>query len=328
MLSNEHIDALIAAYLSGQATPEQAMELNDWRTADKNNETYFNECENAFYLVNPSEKFNSPNHTQAWEKIQQQISSESKIIPLQKNRVQSWRIAASITLIIGLSLVLFHYFKTDDNSGQQFLADKGVKKIQLTEKTDITLQPNAQLSTSANFGKTNRLVKLKGDAYFSVTHQNELPFTVDVGKVFIKDIGTKFNVRFSSDTDTVFVNVDEGLVLLFDSLGAELEIKASEKALYIKSKKQIISSSDVEVQNKTQTLAFNNESLQNVAALLSKRYNVSITLGNAAISACKITTRFQNEDIETVLAIICETLKISYLKTGNGYILNGNSCGS
>lgn len=327
MLNNEHIDALIAAYLSGNAEPEVAMNLEEWRLASPENEAYFNAAEKAFSLSGIPNAFKEPNVEAAWEKVHKHINNEAKIIPFQ-NKKTYLRIAASVMLVAGLSALLFFYFKNTSAPAKEYIADKGEKTVKLDDQTEIKLLQDAQLSISENFGKTNRTVKLKGNAYFSVTHQTELPFTIDAGKVYIKDIGTKFNVRFSPDTDTVFVNVDEGVVLLFDSLGAELEIKATERALYIKSKKQIITANHASGAEKQTPLIFSNERLQDVINQLNVRFHVSVSLANSKLKDCRITTRFQNEDLETILSVICETLGLNYTQTSDGYIISGQSCSS
>mgnify|MGYP001351540839 CR=1 FL=1 len=72
-----------------------------------------------------------------------------------------------------------------------------------------------------------------------MVHKDELPLIVDAGKVFIKDIGTQYNVVAQPDSDSLYVHVDEGEVSLYDESGFETRIKRAESAFYIKSQEKI-----------------------------------------------------------------------------------------
>jgi ferric-dicitrate binding protein FerR (iron transport regulator) len=196
--------------------------------------------------------------------------------------------------------------------------------VQLTDGTVISISPNSNLVVDKGFGKKNRTLHLKGAADFSVVHQEKLPFIVDAGDVFIKDIGTKFSIKSSADTDTVYVRVDEGVVLLFDSLGSSLEIKATGKALYIRSIKKIVS--EVTEKKISAAVQFSNSSLEEVILKLNSIYDTEITVENVQLNKCTITTQFDKENLETVLGIITETLGLSYEKTSSGYLIKGQSC--
>ena len=214
---------------------------------------------------------------------------------------------------------------TNPNGGETFIASGSSEtEVTLKDRTSVRVLANSSVVVDAGFGKSNRRLKLKGSAYFEVVHKEEIPFVVDAGKVFIKDIGTKFSVTSSQNEDTVFVKVDEGVVLLFDSIGAQIEIKATERALYIKSRKQIVTPKGSQVSGGK--VSFINASLGEVIARLSDNYKVSIVLENSLLANCTITTHFENEDIETVLTVISETLGLSFEKSGDSYILKGEVC--
>lgn len=169
---------------------------------------------------------------------------------------------------------------------------------------------NSSVVVEEGFGKLNRRIKFKGSAFFEVVHKEDKPFVIDAENVYIQDIGTKFSVVSSINDNTVFVKVDDGVVLLFDSVGAQIEIKATEKAMYIKSSKQIVTPKGSQVS--AGKVSFTNASLGEVVTRLSESYKVSVRLENKNLANCTLTTRFENEDIETVLTVICETLSLSF----------------
>ena len=324
MINRENIDELISKFLSGEASPEEAMLLEDWKEETPENRAHYEQSERLFFMLHTSGKAAEIDTTGAWEKVSTQLGQE-KIKPLYSKTILL-RIAAALILLLGIGSVFVLFFNTNAE-GVSYMADNTEKDIKLSDGTEVTMYAHASLTADKDFGKTNRLMRLKGDATFSVVHDETMPFVIDAGNVFIKDIGTRFTIRSSPDTDTVYVRVDEGIVLLFDSMGSALEIRATEKALYIRSKKQIVKEETTVAQPNSQ-LSFRNNALGEVITILNATYHTNITVQNASLKDCKITTRFEHEDLETIIGIITETLGLSYEKTAGGYLIKGTSCHS
>jgi len=320
----ENIDELIIKFLSGEASPDEAMLLEDWKAESIDNDRYYANSEKTILLFHAGQKPEAPDTKAAWEKVRSGIESVN-VKPLNRKRFYL-RIAASIALLTGIGFAVSLLFTKEASSELVYSTHGEPKLITLADGSHVTVSPHSSLSLEKRFGEKNRVIRLKGSAYFSVVHREEVPFIVDAGHVFIKDIGTKFSVRTSLDTDTVYVHVDEGIVLLFDSLGSELELRASEHALYVKSKKQLIRNLPEPTQDAS--LHFTNSRLSDVVALLNRNYATTIVLENSAIGNCTITTQFEKESLESILSIITETLGLSYQKTTKGYIIKGTVCHS
>lgn len=323
MINRENIDELIARFLSGEASPEEAMMLEDWKQEAPENLAHFERSERAIALLDGT-KLPEIDSAGAWQKVKPLLDKD-KVKPLYPKNLFT-RIAAAVIILLGISVGFVLLFNTD-REGASYLADNTAKDIKLSDGSEVTVFAHSSLRADKGFGKTNRLMHLNGNATFSVVHDESMPFVIDAGNVFIKDIGTRFTVRSSIDTDTVYVHVDEGIVLLFDSLGSALEIRATEHALYIRSKKQIVKNETTVTQPNAQ-LSFSNKPLGEVIATLNSTYHTAIVLQNASLKNCTITTRFEHEDLETIVSIIAETLGLSYEKTDGGYIIKGNTCHS
>lgn len=324
MIEIENIDELLSKFFSGEASPEEAMLLEDWKNDHPDHLLYYVNSEKMFALIHNEIPAAEPDASLAWEKIKDKIKPPAKVIPLNRKPMYGWLAAACITLLIGIGILFMFILNPAKQQEIVYNTGKESKEIKLSDGTDITIAPNSNLVVDKDFGKKNRTLHLKGDASFSVTHQEELPFVVDAGDVFIKDIGTKFTIKSSADTDTVYIAVDEGVVLLFDSLGSSLEIKASGKALYIRSIRKIVT--DVAAKKMSTSVQFAHSSLNDVVMKLNTLYNTTIVLENDNLKNCIITTQFNQEDLETVLGIITETLGLSYEKTPTGYLIKGQSC--
>lgn len=319
MTNQEKIDIIIAKFLAGEASPEEALWLDDWKREEKDHQVYFEQCLNLSGLVS----FRDIDSSKAWKKMEPSLNKEARIIPLTSTRI-ILRVAASILLITFLGVMAFLMFRDKKPEILAYTAGEKELLVKLNDGTEVLLAPQAELTT-INYGENNRVIRLKGDAYFSVVHDGENPMIVDAGKVFVKDIGTKFRIKNSPDTDTVYVHVDEGVVLLFDSIGSQIEIKASGNAMYVRSSKQIMA--NIKPNNQTTAnFIFNNKPLQEVVDELNSKYQANIVIEKDVLKTCTITTRFTNEDLETILLVVTETLGLQFEKNQNGYIIKGEAC--
>jgi ferric-dicitrate binding protein FerR (iron transport regulator) len=318
-----YIETLISKFLSGEASPEEAMQLEDWKLQDPKNLEQFEKSQKLFHLLKSHHQI-KPNIDIAWQRVQSEINTEPKIIALFKNYKTFIGVAASLVLLVS---TYFLIKKQNGNTQLQTItltAQNKVKNIALLDHSTINLSPGASLVYDQNFGKTNRKVVLKGSAYFTVKHKEEMPFIVDLGNVFVKDLGTKFYIKLSADSDSIHLKVDEGIVLLFDSASNAIEIKASERALYIKSTKQLLNNDAL--LKKELYLNFDKTPLSIVAVQLEEKFGVKIIYTNPKLNNCVISAKFKEEDLDTIIAIITETLGLSYKKENVGYIINGESC--
>ncbi len=71
--------------------------------------------------------------------------------------------------------------------------------VRLSDGTLICLNAGSELEIPVDYSDSNRYVNMKGEAYFDVSHVGGRNFTVCIGDVKIRVLGTKFNVRAYSD---------------------------------------------------------------------------------------------------------------------------------
>jgi transmembrane sensor len=78
----------------------------------------------------------------------------------------------------------------------------------------VLLGPESRLAVSTAYGTTAREVRLEGQGYFEVIHDERQPFAVYAGGSVARDLGTKFDVRAYPTDGRVRVTVAEGQVAL------------------------------------------------------------------------------------------------------------------
>jgi len=70
----------------------------------------------------------------------------------------------------------------------------GQYKVTLADGTVVWLNSVSSLTYPTSFTGTERLVELKGEAYFEVAHNEKMPFKVKTKDVTVQVLGTHFNV--------------------------------------------------------------------------------------------------------------------------------------
>lgn len=308
------MDALIGKFLSGEASPQEAMFLEDWISESPENETYFEQSAKAFGLAQKAISTDT-----AWKNMQTHLQQA----PVRKLSI-GW--ISAVAAILVLSFGALFYWMGSNAETTVFTAGTRKKNIELNDGTDIRLASHSRIELAAGYGQKNRSLKLKGSGYFSVKHSKKLPFIIDAGPIHIKDLGTKFDVKASDDT--IYVRVDEGIVVIYDNKGMKLTLHANESAHYV------ISSGDLKLdvlaenlKKQYKTVLLDNQRLEDVVKLLNSTYKVNIRIDNPALKDCRITTEFLNEDLDTVLMIISQTLEVTILKEKNNeYVIKGLAC--
>ena len=163
---------------------------------------------------------------------------------------------------------------------------------------------------------------MKGSGEFHVIHNEQKPFVLSVEKLKIVDLGTIFRVL--SAKDTVKIVVDEGTVEL--RLNNQLlRMEAGDSAFYV-IKSDFISRYDKKRERKNKVFEFDGTSLREVAEILSEFYEQQIVIRDKAIENCKLTVRFSNEDLVTILDVIQELMDIKVVKNNNVIELYGQGC--
>lgn len=325
----EHIDELIALCLAGEATEAQVAELRHWREADPLHEKYFTQCE-AVFSVQPETDTVGYDIDTAWKKVKAEIS-EAKVVEMKPQPVTTdwktaFRIAAILCVIAGITWWLNTLNEYSDPV--TITASATVVHDTLPDGSSVTLNRYASLTTKSSFGHNNRTLRLRGEAYFNVKHNDELPFIIEANGAFIKDIGTAFNVNASGDSSFVEVMVEEGEVYFYLEGQEGLHLTKGQGAIYHTHTHTITRLENVNLSKTAYTtglLRFNNTKLSDAAAAISALYGVLVET-DPAIANCNITVTFNKEELETVLNVLCETLGIQYERTDRHIQLKGSKC--
>lgn len=315
------IEDLIGKHITGEATAEEKQVVLEWCALSADNQKYVDHAQLIFDKAQ-LEDGHVYDVVAAWEKVKDKIESgRIRKLPV----INLWRIAASLLLISVLSYFLYWQFFTAEQL--QLASEDEVITQALADNTEISLNKNSSVNITYNERKKTGIIKLTGEATVIITPDKKVNWVVQTDDVFIRDIGTTFNVKAYPETDFIEVSVLEGEVQFYTQTDEGILIQAGEKGLYDKSTKQF-SKAEADpnvISYKTLLFTFNDIDLKSAVEQLSSVYNRKVIVsGN--IENCRLTVDFANEDLDTILSVIAETLNLTVTDNGNEIVLTGDGC--
>ena len=315
------MEDLIGKYITGEATAEERQQVKKWCALAADNQKYLDHAQLIFDKAQ-LEDGQVYNAEVAWEKVRETITKTKlrKLVP-----VQFWRIAASFLLISVLSYFLYwQFFSTEE---LQFVSADTVTTQTLADNTEISLNKNSSADIVYNERKNTGIIKLTGEATLTIAPDKKVKWMVQTDDVFIRDIGTTFNVKAYPENNFIEVSVLEGEVQFYTQNDKGIFIKAGEMGVYDKSTRQfsLAAAEPNVIAYKTLQFTFNDIDLRSAAEQLGVVYNRTILL-DKNLESCRLTVDFINEDLETILSIIAETLNLTVTDNGNEIVLSGDGC--
>lgn len=269
-----------------------------------------------------------------WKNIDEGIEAKKWEKRFPKKTFPYWKAVAAV-LIAAFSSVwlVLHWMDIPSPEGAKknhpahYMAGINQQKVlTLQDGTKIRLNENAQIWISANFGQSSREIKLDGEAYFEVVHNDAKPFIIHTSGVSIEDLGTAFDVRSMPEKQNVQVAVAKGKVSVWSDKQTEKEATklVGGQYAYVDLKTHEIEIDSMGIRNylswMTGRLVFNRMSLDKVSTQLGRIYGVSFAYQDDSLKQLSLTTDFERKSLTKVLEVISLTLHIDYKRKGGKII--------
>ena len=321
---HNHIDLLIANYLSGEASQSEKDELTRWIGESPANKRIFEE--NQRIWAKSQTYFAASEISSDREKIKDKIIQQlSK--PTKKVSLSTWiyRVAAILALpvMLGIGWYLGSTEISSETQMCEVTAPKGqISKCVLADGTEVWLNAGSTLKYDAALKGNLREVNLDGEAYFKVSKNEHKPFVVTTGHAQIKVLGTIFNLKAYSGENKVETTLEEGSVefTLNGSATKPLELKPGEQVVYnISEKKITVGRVETYLHTawKDGKFVFKDADLQTIIQELEKLYDVRIHLENDSLLKLHFRGMFEYEqNIFSALETLEQTTNMKYKMNG------------
>lgn len=227
--------------------------------------------------------------------------------PRQRIRLVA-ELALAASLLLGIGVGSFSEQGWYGHRASYTTERGGRQTVQLADGSSLELGTDTELKVHVN--RWQRSVELiKGEAFFSVVHNEQRPFEVKAGNGKIVDIGTQFDVRLQNER--VAVAVLEGSVRV-DTKDSR-EIKANQFLAY-DNQGEFLKTTEDNLANLTAwrsgQLVFENRRLDEVLTELERYHDIRLNLSDPALAKLKVSGTFHTDNLDGALNIIAMTLPV------------------
>jgi ferric-dicitrate binding protein FerR (iron transport regulator) len=166
----QHIDEKhLTRFLLGESSQQEILDINAWLEVSEANQKLMDQVESLWVEMGKLKPQPVPVDTKlAWSNMSQKIDTyqepnKTKTLPLRK-------IITSLAAAIVLAFGVFHLFNDQFKSFTpiELASNDQIINKKLSDGSDIALNLNTTITYPKRFGKEQRLVKLKGEAFFDI----------------------------------------------------------------------------------------------------------------------------------------------------------------
>lgn len=333
MNNNSHTNVdylLLGRYLAGEASPDEAIALEEWLLISPENRQLFEQTAKVWSTLSSEEICVMPNKEALFLQIRDQFPQlhTARVLPLKKIMTFT-KIAAAVLVVAGLSLLAVMLVKNNRRQQTAIITrqtQQAVLHDTLPDGSVAILNSYSQLQYPDRFSDNKREVQLQGESWFSVTPDKTKPFVISTGPVHVRVVGTSFNVH--QGKDSIEVTVKTGVVHLYNDHDS-ITIPAGKKGIYHLPTQRffIVDASNwSEFAYATRVFSFDNAPLKQVTDELEKAYGMKIVFNSKNLNNCYLSCYLDNEPIEDVLRVLALTLNIQYRIDHKTVYLSGGNC--
>lgn len=292
-------------YFNRETSEEEEAILADWIDQSNGNKNIFqkeHEYYNMMLLVGEKKQFSTSPKTRlflVW------IKEFAKI--------------ASVVII----MIIFGYFYQTRNITDLAAPTSKINvppgqrvNVILPDGTGVTINAMSEIEYPSLFANGERRIKLTGEAFFDVVHDNNKPFIVETYEYDIVVLGTKFNVESYRDKDIFTTSLLEGKVKIVNKENSHVftTLESNQQVKSINNTLKITSIEDYDILRWREGLiCFKNKPFKLLMEQFEKYFDVEIVINNNKLLERQLSGKIRiNDGIENALRIIQKNTAFSY----------------
>jgi len=244
---DEDVDwTLLGKYLFGECSEEEASRVQRWIEQNPKRRVLLGQLRKVLWATEESPSAEDLGAQALWERIDRETRedenrgasstrssdrepgssrSRRRRAPRPRSKESSLRKmvwTGSLAALITVTAVLWLFGPLEsglqgssDQAPKTFETQKGQRtSLRLPDGSQVRLNVDSRLTVPPTFEEEKRVVRLEGEAFFSVKADSARPFVVRSGKTVTRVLGTAFNVGAYPKEDEIKVAVAEGRVHL------------------------------------------------------------------------------------------------------------------
>lgn len=199
--------------------------------------------------------------------------------------------------------------RTENTSGH-------IHRIMLPDSSVVWLSPRSRIEYSGSGFAEARLIRLSGEAFFTIYRDPQHPFVVKSEGLVTRVLGTSFLLKAYLNAP-VEVTVMNGKIEVFQ------ENKEEERMTLVEDDKVVLNTNGELVKlkangNKAKSrwdkinLSFNNTPFTEVMKELDRKFNVHLYCKDSVIAHYRLNADFTNQNLADILELLGKSLNINY----------------
>lgn len=303
---------LLYRFFEGSTNDEENREIREWfDSSPQNREHLYRERKlfDALILLRDEPDEVSSTYTMTEESVRD-----------KKRGLQAtfMKVAAAVVILLMSGLLYMQLKDKDENYGMQAINVPAGQYVSLSlpDGTNIWLNARTKIEYPVSFNKKERVVKLDGQAYFEVVHNDKIPFIVQTPKGNVSVLGTKFDVMDYADEDRFETTLMDGKVKvdLVSGQGQSLILDPGTKSYLKDGKLQVTGIEDYDVYRwKEGLICFNTASFGDIMKSFEKIYGSKIIVENTRVNKYSYTGKFRFVDgIDYALRVLQKDIRFVY----------------
>lgn len=325
MNTGKDINEIIIAAFAGEANSDEMNQLKNWLQESEKNQRTFEILRsfwnNSYTSIIPDDQ------QEAFQKLQRLINKEAPVIRLKRpekkfSTIRWVSVAAAVTLVFLVAVLTFQRMQFQDQPAISYASQieksnqNGRKsRIILPDSSIVWLNSASRIVYNNDFGNSDRVIQLDGEAYFEVRKNANLPFKVITGNIITTALGTSFNIN--NFNDLIRISLITGKVKVENSRqpDSSTNLVPGEGIVYdineLKMTRQTIDINET-LYWKNNILSFRQASFSEVIDRLEKWYGVEFIIDDQLNREWNFTGKFYNENLENVLLSISFAKKFDF----------------
>lgn len=293
------------ARLNGDCDDRVRAEFEAWHDADPRHQGAYLRAEAAWMMLDRAQVMTHGDTLQSRRALEEKLKAHRASV--NRRYVLGGAMAASVAGAVGVGYVLSHRLSFATGLGE-------LRKVPLKDRSIAAVNTDSQIDVDMS-ERLRHVALVRGEAWFQVAKNPEVPFVVSAGDIRVRAVGTAFSVRRRQGG--VDVLVTEGTVEAWNvnDKDGRVSLTAGHEA-FVAEKPEVVAVNfrPQEVERKLawreREIILNSEPLSDAVAEFN-RYNArQIVLADPALGASQLVGGFQVDQPETFARAVHTALNV------------------
>ena len=309
---NRPSEELLHKTLENRATAAEAASVAEWLATDSG------QAWASRYIGRDFDRQESCGDYEREEVASERIFARIKTaLTRSRRRRILFRVAAvviPVALVLGVALRLDRQVGGifSDAEYGEFVVDRGRRTQCLFQDGTVAhLNSESKIHYPVKFGLFERRVRLEGEAFFDVKRDTLRPFEVEMGKLRVKVLGTRFTASHMPAFNTEEVTLLSGKVEVSGYRADQSVVLTPDQSCSYDAGSGAVAVRNVAASNYCSwtgnSIIFDNMTLADIAVNLEHWYNIRFRIDERIDTSIRISFTLRPETLEETLKII-ETL--------------------